>query len=401
MKPRDVKDFASTKHDKLPEKVSEHHLSTKEEKIQFIEKHVGDVIKDIGRVLQKLSDDAIDVIYTSLEKELGMIDEATNMSMIDSNPTTMANKPEPVGDQGSNLDRGVGGISEHHLNTKEEKIQYIVDVLYLLPETLQSVIIALAKTNALTSEIVNYLDSLEDVDKRSEVKKADPDAFKNVGNSTNEKGDEIPKRNHTDEEIDEIDIMRKGQQSLKYDTDPGKRFKDRMEKDMGERMTKIREKQLDVDANMPMYNKDTQPVSDGDKKAQYKKEKSDWNKNVASIKETMMTGKYSDDVGKNKFVNFYLHEVSESEEIRDGWKKLNIDGLGNISTNRFELNEGVDFLLKEYDYYLSENKVYSVRKKQLSEEGGLSESLNKMKHLLSYNPNEFIRTDRVKKGRGF
>src|SRR5690606_31436234 len=67
----------------------------------------------------------------------------------------------------------------------------------------------------------------QDIEKKV-LKVTGGNALKNVGDSANDEGDEIPKRNRTTPEQDDVDMHRLGQQDLVYDNEPGKRFEDRM-----------------------------------------------------------------------------------------------------------------------------------------------------------------------------
>ena len=92
-----------------------------------------------------------------------------------------------------------------------------------------------------------------------------------------------------------------------------------------------------------MYNKDTEPVQDAEvKKDQFDKEASGWNerdgvkknklKKIDDLMEsTMITGKYRDEFGNVKFVNFKLNETVEGEA---NGIKLNLDGMGNTYNNK-------------------------------------------------------------------
>ncbi len=392
-------------------KIEEHHLNTREERVDFIAKNMNN--PNIKKSLERISDDEVERIYHQLEKKMGLVKEATNMSMIDDNPTSMSNKGIPTGDTGSNLDKGVGGMNETLLNSVKKQQNKIKNIgedrkpsSLVLKDRLGDENKKNFKkdmTHSGTSKVVNTLNKLEDIDKRSELKNADKDAFKNVGNSTNEKGDEIPKRNLTDDEFSEVDLMRKGLGDFVFDNKPDERFEKRMEKDMGEKNYKLRKARQEYEKGKPMYNKDTQPVSDGEEKTQYKKERAGWNDRVGTLQETVITGKYVNDLGKNKIIDVYLHNIQEAKTKKDTWKRLMIDGFGNSSTNRFDVNEGVKSVLGDFDYYLSEGgDIFSIKKDEKQEKATvINENMERINHLLGYNPKSFIKTDKVKKNRGF
>ena len=174
----------------------------------------------------------------------------------------------------------------------------------------------------------------QDIEK-NEIKSTDAngdEALKNVGDSDNDKGDEIPKRNLTTKEQEEVNMYRLGQHSLVYDNEPSKRFEERMKKDMGDDIYKMRQKQLEFRGKAPMYNKDTQPTDKGIDKVQFDKEKSKWNEREG-IKESMITGRYIDELGKRHIIDFTLGEVKICESPEDFFP-LDFAGLGNTYNSK-------------------------------------------------------------------
>lgn len=239
----------------------------------------------------------------------------------------------------------------------------------------------------------------EDIEK-DVLKKTKGEAFKNVGDSANLKGDEIPKRNHTADEKDEVDKIRKGQEDWEFDNEPGERFKERMKKQMGDDVYEKREKKREYRKSAPQYNKDSQPVFDGDEKEQYDKHK---------ISESIITGLYFNDFGKRKLVEFTPKDTTMVDKVNESWIELQIDGLGNTYNSRVELNESLVTYLRENKFYINlengaihfiENKKNIVENEE--KEVKLNESiLEKMKHLSGYNPKTHTDTRNTKLNRGF
>lgn len=499
MKPSDVKDFAKTKHDELPEKVDEnpmlaaaaagagqavgnrvadkigleeHHLESREDKCAFIKKAFYKLTSDTTpnperdkiqqEFLASLSDEDIDRIYDSYEnrlKEIGvdpMSIEETDQSMIDANPQTMANKPNPVGDLGSGVEMGMRGMNEanseldsaskllEELNNELNAFSIHHDKLKRMSEDRKPATLVMKdrlgdenKANfkkdlqhSGTKEIIDvekelqWKDQQTDVPKdpqklgqdieKAELKATDGNALENVGDSANDKGNEIPKRNLKTKEQEEVDMYRLGQQSLVYDNEPGKRFEDRMKADMGEEMSKIREKQLKFRGEAPMYNKDPQPIEDTTSdKVQFNKEQSGWNEREG-LKESMITGRYHDVLNKRRLIDFTLDEVQLVETIDENYHPLDFTGLGNAyhgrtSDYRVSVNETVVSALDSHKFFTDGKQVFAMKNpvqklnenEQREEKPVVSEQVNKMKHLLGYKPESFTNTTNVKKNRGF
>lgn len=245
----------------------------------------------------------------------------------------------------------------------------------------------------------NPYKAAEDIEK-DVLKRTKGEALKNVGNSANEKGDEIPKRNLTDNEYDEVKKIRKGMEDWIFDNEPDKRFVERMKNDMGEEKYKEREEKIKYNAKAPMYNKDTQPIDNGIKKVQYDKEKSGWNEREG-LDESVVTGKYVDLLNKIKYINFRLNEAKVIKNNEDDMFQLDLSGLGNTLSNNGEINENLNTVLKNLQFFTDGvNVFYKLGKTNISE-NVKTDSLDKMKHLLGYNPNNYINTKNIKKNRGF
>lgn len=261
----------------------------------------------------------------------------------------------------------------------------------------------------------------QDIEK-TEVKTTDmkgDEALKNVGDSTNEDGDEIPKRNLTTEEQEEVNLYRNGLHSPVFDNEPGKRYEDRMKADMGDDIYEIRRKQLEFKGKAPMYNKDPQPVEDTTaKKVQFDKEQTDWNErmgigNEKNLKESMITGRYIDALGKRRLIEFRLTESVITENGED-YFPLDFTGLGNTYNSKtvnkkVVVNETVVNAMASHKFFTDgkvviavKNPVQKLNENKVKEEKPvLNEQMDKMKHLLGYKPESFTNTGNVKKNRGF
>ena len=233
-------------------------------------------------------------------------------------------------------------------------------------------------------------------------------AFKNVGDSTNDKGDEIPKRNLTNPEQEEVDLIRKTQADWNFDNKPGERFEKRMQKDMGDDIYNLRKKKMEYQADAPMYNKDTMPIEDGIEKDQFDKYKSGWNKRDG-IEESMITGKYTDEFGNTKFVNFKLVETKEAAKPCENCIMINLDGLGNSYTTRVHENVEMRNIMDSFKFYMNGDKQVTRVKtgKQTLTEGiqvqkeVINEEILNMRKLMGYDPAKHVSTGNVKKNRNF
>jgi hypothetical protein len=295
--------------------------------------------------------------------------------------------------------------------------------------------------NSDTKDVINVEKELEWEDQQTDVPK-DPqklgqdiekqaikntdmksdEALKNVGNSTNDDGDEIPKRNLTSDEQDEIDLYRNGQHSLNYDNEPSERFIERQKADQGE-FFEMGEKQKETpkfikEADLLHHNKDSQPVDDGIEKVQHDKNKSGWNERKG-LKESMVTGRYIDILGKRRLIEFRLNEVKNlttpsGTARQTGYFELDFTGLGNTYLSKSVdkkviVNEAVVNAMNSSKFYTDGKNVVAMKNptkslnegKENEEKAVINEQVNKMKHLLGYKPDSFTNTNNVKKNRGF
>ena len=240
----------------------------------------------------------------------------------------------------------------------------------------------------------------EDIEKQV-LRDTKGDALKNVGNSANEKGDEVPKRNLTDDEQNEVDMYRLGQQDLVYDNKPDDKFEDRMKADMGDKLYDQRQKKMEFRGKAPMYNKDPQPVEDTTSdKVQFNKEQTGWNERKG-LSEGCVTGRYLDELGKRRLVDFELEEAKliSGNKISEDYFRLDFTGMGNAYDSKGNINESVYSSLKSHTFYTDGRQVFAVEnpKKSLNESEKkqkpvVNEQFNKMKHLLGYNPKDFVNT---------
>lgn len=468
MSDSDAEDFASTKHKGLPNKVDEKLLNELSlyDAVEYVSDRKGEEPFNMhGNKWQfvnaKYPDGKIDIgvyrfgqdiVYDYQKWREAMNINETEESMIGDNPRTMANKQDGLGSMGSgNVPTGmndVGGMNESlslldELNNELDAYSIHHNKLKRMAEDRKPSALVLKdrlgaenktnfKSDMKKSDTKDVIDMEKDLmwkDEQTDVgndpqklgndiekealKKTKGEAFKNVGNSTNKKGDEVPKRNLTTKEQEEVNMYRNGQHSWVYDNEPSERFEERMKKDMGDDVYKMRQDQMKFKAKAPMYNKDTQPVEDGIDKSQFDKEKSGWNKRDG-IEESMITGRYHDILNKRRLIDFTLDEAKlvDDSKIEDLFE-LDFTGLGNSYNSKTEnykvkVNETIIKAIETHKFFTDGNSVFFTKNKKqdLNENTEttkpmVNEQVDKMKHLLGYKPDSFVNTNNVKKNRGF
>ena len=408
--PEDVEDFASTKHKGLPEKVKK-------------------------------------------------VDE-TDQSIIGDKQDSMSNKSVPTNTQGGNVPMGMQNNSGGAMNESDIKLLEELDkelkaysihhkkLKQMSEDKKPSSLILKDRLgdenkanfkkdlqNSDTKEIIDIEKELEWKDQQTEVGK-NPDklgeeiedaeikatdaksgeALKNVGNSANFKGDEIPKRNMTTEEQEEVNMYRNGQHSWVYDNKPDEAFEKRMKADMGDKIYNMREKQLDFKGKAPMYNKVATPIQDTKAvRAEFDKEKTGWNERVG-LKESMVTGRYLDALNKRRLVDFKLNEVKiiSTDKLNENLFELDFTGLGNTYdsktiNNKVVVNEAVVNVMNENKFFTDGKTIFAVKNpvqklnenEHKAEKSPINEQFEKMKHLSGYKPSSFTDTKSTKEKRGF
>lgn len=429
--------------------LEEHHLSTREEKLDFIAKAAPKlmpitIFKSYFDMLKNSDDEQVNDAYLKAEKILKEkgIDPTTIMeTMIEDNPESMKMQPPITSNQGggefpSGMQIAKGPMAENYEKLLDE---YNKDILIfenimkklkgMNEEKKPSALVLkdrLGKDNQKnfkkdlkrsgTKEIVDTMKELEWEDQQTEVgkdpkklykdiekeelKNTDGEAFENEGNSTNNEGDEIPKRNLTDDEANEVDLYRKGLGDYIYDNEPDERYKERMKRDMGEKEYEKREARMEFNADAPMYNKDSQPVDDGIEKVQFDKSKTKWNERMG-IKESSLTGKYVDELGKTRLFDFSTVDVQEIKAGKsNAFFNVDLNGLGNTYDSKVLFNEGVVKAINEWNFYTDGKNVFveksGVQKldesEQKEEKSPVNEQFEKMKHLLGYDSSSFTNT---------
>jgi len=174
---------------------------------------------------------------------------------------------------------------------------------------------------------------------------------------------------------------------------------------MGDKVSDIRDKQLEFRGKAPMYNKEAQPVQDtAVDKVQFDKEKSGWNEKEG-LKEHQITGKYFDSLGRKKLIDFKLKEAHELVHEEDGENllELNFDGLGNKYNNKVIVNESVNTVLSENKFYTNGSEVFIFKtpvqklneNEQKAKKPVINEQFEKMKHLVGYNTKDFIKQNKI------
>lgn len=383
-------------------------------------------------------------------------------TMIQNNGTSMSNKAQATGDQSSGVPAGMqatGGLNEsdmkllEEINKELEAFSIHHNKLKVMAEDRKPSALVLRDRvgseneknfksdlqNSGTKEVIDVEKELmwkdqqtdvpndpqklgQDIEKQA-IKTADmkgDEALKNVGDSTNDSGDEIPKRNLTTAEQEEVNLYRQGLHSPVFDNEPSKRFEDRMKADMGDDIYDQRQKQIAFKGQAPMYNKDPQPIEDTTSdKVQFNKDQTGWNERVGIdnekvLKESMITGRYIDVLGKRRLTEFRLSEVQNIEKINENLMKLSFDGLGNTYMSKtvdkkVVVNEAVTNAMNSYQFYTDGKAVFSVKNpvqklnenELKNEKPVVNEQVDKMKHLLGYKPKDFVNTSNVKKNRGF
>lgn len=428
--------------------LEEHHLNTREEKLAFLQKVSSKLmpepmISGYIDMLSDASDEKIHDAYLTAEKALREkgIDPATiTETIIEDNPDSMKIQPPITNSQGggefpSGMQIAKGSMAENYeklLDDYNKDIFIFENIMKNLKgmneDKKHSALVLkdrLGKDNQKnfkkdlkhsgTKEMVDTMKELEWKDQQTEVgedpqklgkdiekeelKNTDGEAFKDEGNSTNNEGDEIPKRNLTDEEGNEVDLYRKGLGDYVYDNEPDERYKERMKRDMGEEEYKKREERMKFNSDAPMYNKDSQPVDDGIEKAQFDKAKTGWNERFG-VKESIVTGKYKDELGKTRLIEVKFSDVKEVKTVEtDDWFELNFDGLGNTYDSKVNVNESVKDAFDNFKFYTDGSTVFVkhvsniiTESEQKEEKSPVNEQFNKMKHLFGYDSNKYVNT---------
>ena len=398
MKPKDVEDFASTKHKGLPEKVDETDST---------------IIADSP---------------TSMSNKMT---PTTPISPNGNVPTGMQSTGggSPMNESDikllEELDNELNAYAVHHkklMKMSEDKKPSSL----ILKDRLGDENKANFKkdfSNSDTKEIIDVEKELEWKDQQTdvpedpqklgadleneEIKATDAksgEALKNVGDSANFKGDEIPKRNLTTAEQEEVNMYRNGQHSLDYDNKPNEAFEKRMKADMGDDIYEMRQKQLAFKGKAPMYNKVAAPIQDTKAvRAEFDKEKSGWNEREG-LKEGMITGKFFNALGKRAIIDFNLNEVVEIKEATPALYEVSLEGLGNTYTQRVSVNESAVKAMNENKFFTDGKKVFALKNpvqklnenEQKGKKSPINEQFEKMKHLTGYNTKNYIDTKGIK-----
>ena len=107
--------------------------------------------------------------------------------------------------------------------------------------------------------------------------------------------------------------------------------------------------------------------------------------------------------------DFMLNECLIANNVESEWFAIKVDGLGNTyanklneNTSKLDVNENVSNVIEAYKFYLGENKtVYAVKNSNMLNESvevkTISEDVTRMKHLLGYQPKNFVSTSNNKR----
>ena len=237
-------------------------------------------------------------------------------------------------------------------------------------------------------EIINDPKKLyADLEKNQESK----EALKNKGNTPSSNGKDVVKRNATDDELTQIELNRGiGLEDIVFDVDPGDKYNDKIKKEMGDDLYKSREAKLKFRAEQPLYNKEAQPVTNVKDKKTYT------NKFEDNLKESLINGKYVDNLGNRRFTAFKLSQVTLSESVDRKWFPISFDGLGNMynTVADMSINENTLNTLEDNKYFFNEECgcIHTVKQinKNISENRNLE--FEKFRKLSGYKPNEFVDT---------
>ena len=123
------------------------------------------------------------------------------------------------------------------------------------------------------------------------------------------------------------------------------------------------------------------------------------------------TGRFTNAIGKSQVIDFKMNEVSEvaDEEALQYLWEVKFNGLGNTYNSKGKLNEDFVGASNEFKFYTNGTDVLVFKPTaqkldesvQTKEKPAIDENFEKIKHLTGYNPNDYIKTDRVKVNRGF
>ena len=487
MTDKEVHDFASTKHKGLPDHVDEEEnvgsqVFNKGDKVfdklhnsyGIVLDNYGDPENGDGGDIRLDSDGNVPIFqhdknwnvigYNLMKVENDDIKEDTQ-TMIQNNGTSMSNKAQATGDMSSEVPQGAqqtSGLNEsdikllEEINKELEAFSIHHDKLKLMSEDKKTPSMIQGDRlraenpknfkkdfkNSDTKKVIDvekelmWKDQQTDVGddpqklaadiEKNEIKVADmksDEALKNVGNSTNNEGDEVPKRNLTTKEQEEVNLYRNGQHSLTYDNEPDERFVERMKADQGE-FFEMGEKQKEFKKGAPMYDKDNTFVEDAqvdkmqfDKNVKKKGDKVAWNERMGigsniKLSESMITGRYIDILGKRRLIDFNLSEAVVVKSAEDNFP-LDFTGLGNTYKsktvdNKVIVNEGVVSVMESHKFFTDgkeifalKNPVQSLNEGEVKDKPVVNEQIDKMKHLLGYKPEKFVSTKGVKQNRKF
>lgn len=379
--------------------LNEHHLDNKEDRISFIINNVGDKYGDIN-TLNGFEDNVIEAIYLNTERDMGIdeinpediddfdIDDIEESTLIDKTENSISSKIDTENSikyrDGINQEKisMVGGIGESFHELKK-----FTDYLSEVAEKRHNSMIRLDRVHDENDKIfkreVNKVNDIEyskkDITHIDNPKKLSQDIvdnvmkntkgepLKNVGNSSNENGDEVLKRNLTDDESELWDKMREGMHTIKYSTPPDEKFEKRMKRDMGDDLYKKRQLNVEYNKDIPMYNKDKQPV----------------------VGESVLCGVYKDMFDKKQFVVIEPEKVKLVSKVNEDYTKITIDGLGNFYDNKYSLNESLFNATRNIDFYINKNNnIVAIKKSTLNESKEVIKNKDKMMKLINFNSNK-------------
>lgn len=358
------------------EEIKEHHLSSVEDKKDFINSYYNKHTDEENPLTDDMDDDEIHNLYIDTEKKMGLYEE----SMIDDKEESMKLKSDSSmmgvdNSSGGSIAEGLEKYSKYLLSADEtiNRLNKYMELNKINEDRTPSAIVLKNRvgkeneknfkkdfTDSNTSKTVGSLDNLKNKGDNYEVVE-DPYRGgleleeKSLKPKETDKVDAKRTSKHlTPDEEQEVANYRLGVGDYVYDNEMSEKFKERMIKDMGEDLYKQRLEKIKLrnPKNRPMYGKDVQPVSDKPK------EKNRYDVNINE--NAKITGKYFDEYDKPKFLTVKMKDIKFINEgdIKKYYKKLNTKGFGSsINEGYVEFNAPMNILIENYDFYMNEQNA--------------------------------------------
>jgi hypothetical protein len=226
---------------------------------------------------------------------------------------------------------------------------------------------------------------ITDDTEETSFEKIEKDALKKYDEKKGITGDKQVKRINSKEEDKQLNMNRGGgMQDIVYDNKPSEKFEDRMKKDMGEDIYKARQEKMKMQADAPMYNKETQPTGGEVKDNKFAKKH-----NAEDMNETL-SASYVDIFKKRKIVEFKFNDAKLIDVVTNEFTKLEMSGFGNQFNNRVNENAQVKTELEKYSFYIKDQEIFKIEKSKV-DESATTDAFKKMLHLMNYNPTKYVK----------